>query len=622
MLAHPAQPSPADRARIERSLPATAAQVRRVEQVAWAVCVVTIAVHCWLYRFEMVNLDGISYLELGHAWRDGRWADALNGYWSPAYPWLLAVALALANPSPYWEYPLVHVVNALSACAALAAFAYLVRGFGWARHGDEAAAAKTAAAYALFLWSAIVLLVTWMESPDMLLAAFIYLAAGALVRLDAGNRRVATAATFGAALGLAYLTKAVMMPIAAGFFAAAWVSLMSGEAGQARLRGRGSVRAARALLPALAAFLLLASPWVTALSLNKGRFTFGDSGAINYVWFVNGSEDWPRSWPVHWPHWSGEAGNGVAIHPARRLNADPAVYEFATPVAGTYPMWFDPSWWYEGVHPHLDAVDQIRRFKISLGDLYRIFALSPYNRDFFNPQPALVAVIAVIVAAARRLTGRPVFAVRWALWVPPLAAIALYSAVYVEPRYLGAFVALLWVVAIDAVRPTGIAASAALHRIGAIAIACVAAAAVIAATWVEAYPAARRVLRGESDRVPNAWNTARRVLRGESDRVPNAWNTAERIRAAGIQPGDRMAIAGNAQVATRWAHLLRARIVAEVPVADASKLWHGASGERDAVEAALRSTEARWLLLDQPDGNAPAGWRRIDGTPFVLKGLR
>ena len=42
---------------------------------------------------------------------------------------------------------------------------------------------------------------------------------------------------------------------------------------------------------ALACFCLLAAPLVLSLSHEKHRFTFGDSGKLNYAWFVGGIPD-------------------------------------------------------------------------------------------------------------------------------------------------------------------------------------------------------------------------------------------------------------------------------------------------------------------------------------------
>jgi hypothetical protein len=564
----------------------------RAERIAWPAAALCLLLHAWLYRFEMINLDGISYLELAEAWRDGRWADAISSYWSPLYSWVLAVALLVADPAPYWEYPLVHAVNAGAGLAALAAFAYLVRGFRWTSGppggGHDGGGWRVAAAYALFTWSAVALIVVWMESPDMLLAAWTYLAFGALVRITMRTASRRTYAVLGAALGLGYLTKSAMLPLAGAFLAAAL-----------------AVRPTewRRLGLTVAVLAALSSPWIAVLSAAKGRPTAGDTARLNYLWFVNGSEDWPRNWPPHWPHFSGEEANGVAAHPARRLALDPAVYEFAAPIAGTYPMWYEPSWWYEGVRAYFDPVDQLRRIKISLADFYRLLALNPYNPEFFNPQPALLALLAFAAMATRRLTGVTALRPRWPLVLPSVAALAMYGLVYVEPRYVGACITALWVVAIDALTREASPPGVTLARLATSGMAIVTIAAVAAATWVDAYPEARRLLRGE----PTAEH--------------QAWATAERFRASGLRDGDRVAIAGNAQVATRWAHLLGVRMVAEVPAADAWKVVDSAY-TRDDVAAAFAAAGAQWFVLEQAGGETPPGWQRVDGTPFLVQALR
>src|ERR1035441_7992381 len=63
------------------------------------------ALHAWFGRYSM-NPDGISYLDVGDSFFRRDWANAVNAYWSPLYPWTLGVVLGLAKPSPKWEFPL------------------------------------------------------------------------------------------------------------------------------------------------------------------------------------------------------------------------------------------------------------------------------------------------------------------------------------------------------------------------------------------------------------------------------------------------------------------------------------------------------------------------------------
>src|SRR4029079_5478949 len=74
----------------------------------------------------------------------------------------------------------------------------------------------------LFTWSSIVLLVVWMESPDVLAAACVYAAASALVRIRFGGSSLRTFAGLGISLGLGYLAKTAVLLLAPGIIGLAF----------------------------------------------------------------------------------------------------------------------------------------------------------------------------------------------------------------------------------------------------------------------------------------------------------------------------------------------------------------------------------------------------------------
>src|SRR5271166_2632592 len=114
-------------------------------------------------------------------------------------------------------------------------------------------------------------------TPDLLMAGFVYLATGLLLQLWMRPQSFSLFVMLGAVLGFGYLAKAPVFPLALVFFAVSWVL-----AGSWR-------RATPRVLVAVLAFLAISGPWVMALSRAKGRFTFGDSARINYVFVVNGA---------------------------------------------------------------------------------------------------------------------------------------------------------------------------------------------------------------------------------------------------------------------------------------------------------------------------------------------
>ncbi len=158
---------------------------------------------------------------------------------------------------------------------------------------------------------------------------FLYLAGAAVLRA----RRVAPSlfgsAILGLILALGCLAKAVLLPVGVVFVAVYALGL-------------GSIRkAAVHVVAAGIVFLVIFGGFVAAMSARAGRVTLGDVSRLNYLWLVDGVRD--HGWETDDPRL------GTAIHPPRRLTSDPAVYEFAEPIAGTYPLWNDPPYWTEGL---------------------------------------------------------------------------------------------------------------------------------------------------------------------------------------------------------------------------------------------------------------------------------
>jgi hypothetical protein len=563
------------------SAPANAAgRLTRIRVTCWVVALGFALVHAWMYRFDIRDVDGVSYLDMGDAYFRGDWGTALNGYWSPLYSWLLGLALWLLRPTPVWEYPTTQLVNVIIFVGALACFDYFL---GELIRSDQARAADSSDAqrglppwavlaigYPLFVWSALYWQRFWLQTPDHVVAAVIFVAAGLLLRILRGRATWRVFAAFGAVLGIGYLTKAAMLPVAFVFL------VVGTAAGDAR-------RAMPRALAAPAVFLVIAAPLVVALSTVKGRFTFGDSGRLNYAWFVNhlrAAPDWK-----YMPHWRGGSDFGNPIHPARQISDSPVAFEFATPVGGSYPLWYDPSYWHEGLHPRLEARTQLERLRLS----------ARYYADLFadGPQPALFVAAAVLYAAGwrRRHVARQLLR-HWILFVPAAAALGMYSLVWVEGRYIGAYLVTAWM---------GILAGARLP----------------------AGPSRERLVAGVALGVASltlGLAGLRTVLDlTERDDSDNDGRVHARIAAAlarnGVQPGDHVAVVGSWLNAARWARLARAKVVAEVPLAEADAFWEADSATQARVVGALCATGAEMIVAGELPRERPIpGWTRIKGA--------
>ncbi|MGD9901842.1 MAG: hypothetical protein AB7U83_00125 [Vicinamibacterales bacterium] len=545
--------------------------------------------HAWSSR-HAGNIDGISYLDLSDAVSSGDWTAAVNAHWSPLYPAALALALRVAAPGPYWEFATVHAVNFAIFCLALAAFDFLLREAVRDRHrrDDEAAglpaAAITGLGYLLFLWASLQLVTLSVMSPDMAVAAIVFLVAGLVLSIRRGRRSAVRFGLLGAVLGVGYLVKAPLFPLAFVFVLLAWASVAAGQ---------WRVATSRAAV-ALTVFALVAGPYVVAVSLAKGRPTFGESGRLAYAWFVNG---------VPFRHWQGGLpAAGEATHPTRRLLDTPTLYEFATPIGGTYPVWFDPSYWYDGIRPRLDAGDLAR----TLGANAR--ELSDMALSWVQGGLGLFCIALLVFGGAARTSVAGVRQ-QWTLLVPALAGLGLYSMVSVFPRYIAPFLVLLWLGVLLGLR----VGPRPRFR--------------LVASWGAAAVALLLAVHLAREVGPRAVDGALDLWHGDDRAEHTLWQVADGLGAHGIRAGDRVAILHPDPAraswigAIGWARLGRVRIVAEVPPEHAASYWAASIETRQRVHRALEAAGARAVVTMRPPGHPGAEWHPIGATGYFILSL-
>src|SRR5262249_15153789 len=162
-----------------------------------------------------------------------------------------------------------------------------------------------------FLWASVAWLTPALMTPDLCVAACAYVATAILMRIHRGLGTWPGYFLLGAVLGLGFLAKAFMFLVGWAFLACALFAAQS---------------VSRALLPteaSAAIFLLIAAPQILALSHVKGRWTFSDSGRLNYAWFVD------RIPAMYWE--GGPPPAGTPLHPPRQLVDHPRVFEFVSP---------------------------------------------------------------------------------------------------------------------------------------------------------------------------------------------------------------------------------------------------------------------------------------------------
>lgn len=555
---------------------------RKVLLAGWIAALALGLLHV-LVDLHSMNEDGMSYMDMASAMREGRWGDVVNGTWSPLYAVLLAGAMAALRPSPFWEHAVAHLVNLGLHAASLGAFQYLL--FAFLRDEREASPGDgprgvgmfsevswIAIGLGLVLWSSLNLITLRAVEPDLLIAASVYAAVGALLEIRCAPELLRGYVVLGLALGFGYFAKAVMFPLAFVFLT---LGLVAGRRG----------RVLRGIALAGALFAALASLWIVPLSRSRGRFTYSDSGAYNYAVVVD------RIIPyIHWQPAIGETNR--AAHPTRKIHDDPAAFEFASPVPGTYPVWYDPSYWVEGVKPRFDLEGHLLVIRRSA---------KLYARIFLGWQAGMLACcLAVCLLSDRRLLIRGWIGA-WPLLIPAAAGLTLYGLVLVQTRYIGPFAVLALLAALAGARTRDLARRSPCDRL-------IAPAATFHSLAIIGIYTARLVMQKDASAL------APFAARSHVD-----WRVAEALREEGLRAGDEVAVVGHS-LRAYWARIGRLRIIAEVPAGGAAAFSRAAPGTRSAILAKFAASGAKAAIL-VPPARAPAdeSWRRIEGTEIHVQ---
>lgn len=524
------------------------------------------AIQIWVYRSEMNN-DGLFYLDVARTYANGGWSAAVNGFWSPLYSWIMAPLLAL-NPPPQQEFAAVHAVSFLLFLLTMAAFDYFLRELFRTLQGNESTSSKLfgpawwACGYALFAYSSLVMVNLGRVGPDILVAASMYVAAAVLLRLARTQTfPFWSAVGLGITLGVGYLAKSVLFPISLIILATTFALVF-------RQRRRWVGVGISVLV-----FVLVAGPWITVLSRSKDRLTFGDAGRVNYAWKVNN---------VPISHWQGDSLHGTPLHPTRKLSDGPAVYEFAAPIPGTYPVWQDPSYWFDGIHPRFSPREQLRRVMNSVGD----YLVSQW---FY---PLLLGLLTMVFLAG--LAGLK-SAVRktWFILIPAAAGLSAYTLVLISDRYIAPFV-----------------------LVGSLALLAGMASAPVTSEQVPVRDARRVPLAMATVFglmvVGQLWFVDRLLKPGDHFR------TSIRFAQLGVPPGSRVGMIGGSPNAY-WAHLARDTIVAEIMPAESNSFWALQNGERSRLLDLFRRPGAVAVVAEGVPGWANrAGWVQVANTGYWL----
>ena len=548
--------------------------LRLLRIVVWLVTISAGFLQAWASRF-VITPDGNSYLDVASTYLSGDYARAINGSLSPMFSWLIAAILQVFHPSGYWETPALHLLNLAGMLIALRCFEFffiaflalvkrsvpgneeglLTDGFWWLL------------GYGLFFSTSLFVLTMEPTTPDVWVCAASYLAVGLLLRISLGPLGGGPFAALGCVLGAAYLTKSFYFPLGFIFLVCAYFT------------GRRFRKNTSRVVLAFLAFLLVAGPFIVALSKSKQRFTFGDIGKIGFAMFVN---------PIpQVAFWHGENQSGIPKHPTREILTAPRVFEFAEPVAGSYPPGYDLSYWTEGITPHFNFSGLFRILRQSLGTCFLIL---------LTQEEFAVGFLILLLCKERWRDSLVKTAAIWPVWLGPLVACLAYACVLTENRYIAPFLVFLWLgLFVGVLYPPSAASQRAVIAV---------VLGVVAFTGIKA----AKYLVSDLAKVHRQENAD--------------WETAKGLQAVGIKPSDTISVIASKQE-VHWARLAGVKIVAELPFGQDYLFWAADSSAKERVFAAFASTGSCVVVVKNPPPTARnEGWIQLGETDYYAYELQ
>ena len=368
-----------------------------------------------------VGADGLAYLDVARAYVRHDWHTAVNGYWGPLYAWLLAIAMRFLHPGIRAEFALARALNFVLFATALYAFSKFWRAVAeWSKPiDDHETSIPVASPLAWILLGYLFFIVNFAWSvdvvnPDILVAAIVFAIATLLFKLhDRREHGLGPYAWLGLLLAIGYYAKAILLYFALFVLAAIVIQ---------GFRSRSLLRPLAAIL----VFVVLVSPFVVIVSRALGHFTAGDSGRLNYAWFVNGPET--KTWM------SDSSGAPVPFYPGAIALDSPRVFRLPSIDGITYAPWYDAARFDKRSHPAVDLRGQLRQLAINLR----------YVREqLFGAGAALSVPLLILVWYGPRASLRN-FASTWFCTLPAFAVIGMYLLVHLVPRFVLGFSLLLW----------------------------------------------------------------------------------------------------------------------------------------------------------------------------------
>ncbi|HEY9679999.1 MAG TPA: hypothetical protein V6C86_00225 [Oculatellaceae cyanobacterium] len=586
----------------------------------WIIALAIASFQAWSGRYQLFGGDSLSYLDMADFIALGKFQDALSSYWSPAFPALIAIFIVITKAKVNAYFALMKVVGLFVFCLLLVAqeifLASACRSYFSSENQSSTDSLQPLqpivfrlCCYAAFLWCFLVLGGVYQDTPDQLLALFLIVSCTLFIEIQRARVKTLKSIFFlGLTLGAAFMTKAVALPFALliGFFCLCllrtWISRLKSAA------------------VFCLGFAIVAAPYTISVFSTSRTSTVTTAMMLNYHWCVEWSTgpevalgnmtsvdvgDLKRTFESSAKHrpnnatiasvsalpaaqkvearmvgqslWTIEDPLGRVTytsnfadrlqHPADKLIDHPRTYYFGRPVPGTYPLWFDPGYWCDGIDIKFLPTNTL--IVATANWLYYLAHF--FSLILFSWMSLAIVQRSMSVRFAMLKRFLPIMLVS-------MLGFALYSVVVNMPsehpgpqRYFSAFVYLLFCSYLGClgIRP---------GRKGLIASVCMTVIVVVGCS-----AAVRRQIRQDVRRV--------RVENQESQKISSA------LLRAGLQPGDEVAflgIEGQPCMLLPWAKLAGLRVTASI--VEPSIYWSSTDQQRYEVHQALKKRGIKALV--------------------------
>lgn len=515
----------------------------------------------WSTRDSMYA-DGISYLDVGDAYFNGDFKSAINanGYWSPIYCLIQGFANYIFKPSINFHSIFIRLVNFAIFILCFFSFNFFFQEFlkkvddkkdssitfpkwGWIVFG-----------YSLFLWTSTNMIGLSMITPDMCVSGIIYAISGLMLKIERNKSNIFTYILLGLLLSLNYLTKAAMFPMAFIYLIIIFF-----------LR-----KNFLNTLIATVVFLAASSPYIYELSTAKGHPTFSETGKLVYSFRMDETYNC----------WMGELkGCEQTTHPAKKIFSNPNIYDFSTPISGSYPIWFDPTYWFDGLSAKFDLNKQLK-----------ILAKS-FERglDLFLQMQGFLITSFIILFLYSNKKAKDILQ-GWYFIIPTLCTIGMYSLIDFQYRYLGAFITTLWLVLFYSIQLPNTKESKKLLESISI---------VLAIFLIITSSLSKDML------------TNGKISSCEMHRT-----VAKNLLQLGLKEKDGIAVIGT-DYGIYYARLAKVKIISELPVEEEKIFWASDSSKKEEIFTKLKDLGAKLVLCEKGPSTAPnEGWQKVENTTY------